>query len=137
MKLYTHLNYGGNCEEAFRFYEQHLGGRISTIVRQRELPAGYEVPPGFENAVVHARLDIGGVELIGNDVPPQYYQPIRSAYLYLAVDSTEEAERVYSLLAEGGQIGMPIAETFFATRFAQLRDRFGTLWTIIHERARS
>ena len=114
MKLYTHLNFGGNCEEAFRYYEEHLGGRITTIVRQRELPPRYEVPPRFENAVIHARMDIAGVELIGNDVPPDHYQPIRSSYLYLAVDSAEEADRVYAVLAEDGQIGMPIAETFFA-----------------------
>ncbi len=135
MQLYTHLNFGGNCEEAFRFYEQHLGGRITALMRQRELPSDYELPPGSGNAVVHARLEVAGVELIGNDVPPDHFQPVRSAYLYLAVDSTEAAERIWGLLAEGGKIGMPLAETFFATRFGQLRDRFGTLWTILHPRA--
>ncbi len=135
MKLLTHLNFGGNCEEAFRFYEKHLGGTITTIVRQSELPAGYEAPPGFENAVIHARMNVAGVELIGNDVPPQYFQPIRSSYLYLAVDSAAAAERIWGVLAEGGQIGMPLAETFFASRFGQVRDRFGVLWSIIHERA--
>lgn len=135
MNLYTHLNFGGNCEEAFRYYEKHLGGKITAIVRQSELPAGQDVPPGFEVAVIHARLSIAGVDLIGNDVPRQYFQPIRSSYLYLAVDSAEEAERVWGLLAEGGQVGMPLAETFFASRFGQLRDRFGVLWSIIHERA--
>ncbi len=134
MQLYTHLNFGGNCEEAFRFYEKHLGGRITTVMKRSQMPSDYEVPPGQENAVVHARLALAGVELIGNDVPPEHFQPIRSAYLYLALDSPEAAERVYAALAEGGQIGMPLAETFFATRFAQLRDRFGVLWTILHPR---
>ena len=136
MKLYTHLNFGGNCEEAFRFYEQHLGGKITMMMKRSQLPPQYEVPPGLENAVVHARMSIAGVELIGNDVPLERFQPVRSSYLYLAVDSAEEADRIYALLAEGGEIGMPIEETFFASRFAQLRDKFGTLWTIIHERAR-
>ncbi len=134
MKLYTHLNFGGNCEEAFRFYERQLGGRITALLRQRELPYDYEARPGSENAVVHARLQIAGVELIGNDVPAEHFQPVRSAYLYLEVDSTEAAERIWGVLAEGGKIGMPLAETFFATRFGQLRDRFGTLWTILHPR---
>ncbi len=136
MRLYTHLNFGGNCEEAFRFYEQHLSGRITALIRQRELPTGYEVPPGFENAVVHAPQQVAGVELIGNDVPADRFQPVRSSYLYLELDSTEAAERTWGVLAEGGQIGMPIAETFFATRFAQVRDRFGVLWTILHPRPR-
>jgi PhnB protein len=134
MKLYTHLNFGGNCEEAFRFYEKHLGGKSTMMMKQSQLPAQYNAPPGSENAVVHARMDIAGVELIGNDVPPSHFKPIRSSYLFLAVDSSEAADKIYALLAQGGEVGMPIAETFFASRFAQLRDRFGTLWTIIHQR---
>jgi len=134
MKLYTHLNFGGNCEEAFRFYEKHLGGKITMLMRARDLPPDVKPPSGSENAVIHVRMNVAGVELIGNDVPPNIFKPIRSSYLYLAVDSAEAAERIYAVLEEGGEIGMAMAETFFATRFAQLRDRFGTLWTIIHER---
>jgi len=135
MKLTTHLNFGGNCEEAFRYYEKHLGGKVTMMMKASELPPEVKAP-GSLNAVIHARMDIAGVELIGNDVPPEHFKPIRSSYLYFAVDSTEEAERVYGILAKDGEVGMPIAETFFATRFGQLRDQFGTLWTIIHERPR-
>jgi PhnB protein len=71
--------------------------------------------------------------LIGNDVPAEYFKPIRSSYLYLSVDSAEDAERVYGALSAGGEVSMPMAPTFYASRFAQLRDRFGTLWTILHE----
>jgi PhnB protein len=135
VKLYTHLNFGGNCEEAFRFYEQHLGGTITVMMRADQLPPGVK-PPGTEKFVIHARMNIAGVELIGNDVPAEHFKPIRSSYLYLSLDSADEAGRTYAILEKGGEVGMPIAETFFATRFAQLRDRFGTLWTIIHERPR-
>jgi len=135
MKLYTHLNFGGNCEEAFRFYEKHLGGKITMMMKASQLPPEVKAPGALE-AVIHARMDIAGVELIGNDVPPQHFKPVRSSYLYLAVDSAEEAERIYGILEKDGEVGTPIAETFFASRFAQLRDRFGTLWSIIHERAR-
>lgn len=134
MKLYTHLNFGGDCEEAFRFYAEHLGGRITTMLRVRDLPRHLPPPPGSPDAVIHARMSIAGVELIGNDVPPGQFQPVRSSYLYLSLDSVEEAERAYAALGEGGQIGMPLGETFFALRFAQLRDRFGTLWTIVYPR---
>ena len=136
MKLYTHLNFGGNCDEAFRFYEKHLGGKITMVMRKSDLPAGAPQPPGPATAVIHARMTVAGVELIGNDVPSDYFKPIRSSYLYLAVDSAEAADQIYAALADGGDVGIPIAETFFASRFAQLRDRFGTLWTIIHERPR-
>jgi PhnB protein len=134
MKLYTHLNFGGNCEEAFRFYEEHLGGKITMMMKKSELPAQCNIEPGMENPVVHARMSIAGVELIANDVPTSYYKPIRSSYLFLALDSSQEADRVFAALSEGGEIGTPIADTFFASRFGQLRDKFGTLWTIIHQR---
>jgi PhnB protein len=135
VKLYTHLNFGGNCEEAFRFYEEHLGGRITMMMKASQLPPHVKAP-GSENAVIHARMNIAGVELIGNDVPAEVFGAVRSSYLYLSLDSADEAERVYKLLEDGGKVSMPIAETFFASRFAQLRDKFGTLWTIISEKPR-
>ena len=135
MKLYTYLNYGGKCEEAFRFYEQHLGGKITMMLTHGQQPGLNEVPAEWKNAILHARVTLGETVLMGADIPPDRFQPMRSAYLSLLVDSTAEAERIYGLLAEGGQIFMPMQETFFAHRFAQLRDRFGTSWMILHERA--
>lgn len=133
MKLYTYLNFGGNCEEAFRFYETHLGARFVMLSRHGEQP-GAPVAPELKDKVLHARLTLGGTELLGADVPPDRFQPMRSAYLTLIVESVAEAERIYALLTEGGQIFMPLAETFFAVRFAMCRDRFGTSWMLLHER---
>jgi len=133
VKLYTQLNFGGNCEEAFRFYEKNLGGRITMIMKQNEAPGA---PPGATDAVIHARMDIGDTVLIANDVPANIFQKMRSVYLYLSVDSDEEADRIHNLLAQGGEIFMPMATTFYASRFSMLRDRFGVSWAIIHELAR-
>ncbi|HEV7594290.1 MAG TPA: VOC family protein [Gemmatimonadaceae bacterium] len=133
MKLYTQLNFGGNCEEAFRFYEKHLGGKITMMMKQSDAPGA---PSGAGKAIIHARMDIGDTVLIANDVPANAFQKMRSAYMYLSVDSVKEAERIHKLLAEGGEIFMPLEETFYATRFSMLRDRFGVSWTIINERPR-
>ncbi|MGO4880896.1 MAG: VOC family protein [Bryobacteraceae bacterium] len=135
MKLYTYLNFGGNCEEAFRFYEQHLGGQITIMTRHGEMPEAANVPPDWKNAILHARITLGETELLGADIPPERFQPMRSAYLSLLADSIEDGERIYLLLSDGGQIFMPMQETFFAFRFAMLRDKFGTSWMILHERA--
>jgi PhnB protein len=137
MQLHTYLNYGGNCEQAFRFYEEHLGGKITMMMKHGEQPNPANVPPGWKDAVLHARMDLGGTELLGADIPPDRFQPIRSAYLSLTVSSTDEAERIYALLSEGGEIFMPMEETFFAFRFAMLRDRFGTSWMLLHPRPRT
>ena len=130
MNLYTQLNFGGNCEEAFRFYEKHLGGEITMMMNQSQAPGA---PAGSGKAIIHARMNIGDTVLIGNDAPGATFQKMRSVYLYLSVASAAEAERVHKLLAEGGEIFMPMEETFYATRFSMLRDRFGVSWTIIHE----
>ncbi len=134
MRLFAQLNFGGNCEEAFRFYEKQLGGKIVMMMNQSQAPGA---PRDAGKAIIHARIDIGDTVLTGNDVPPSVFKKIRSVYLNLSLDSAAEAERVHKVLAEGGEIYMPLQETFFATRFSQLRDRFGVLWSIIHERPRS
>jgi len=133
MKLFTYLNYGGNCAQAFRFYEQHLGGKIEMMMTRAQQPGVGELARELRDTIMYARMNIGGTVLMAADVP-ENYQPMRSAYLYLSVDSTAEAERVFALLSDGGQIFMPLAEQFFAIRFAMLRDKFGTSWMIIQER---
>ena len=134
MKLYTYLNYGGNCRQAFEFYVQHLGGKITELTTHGEVPQSDNVPEDWKNAVVHARMNLGETILLGADIPPDRFQPMRSAYLTLIVDSSAEADRIYDLLKDGGQIFMAMEETFFAHRFAMLRDRFGTSWMLLHER---
>jgi PhnB protein len=133
VKLYTQLNFGGNCEEAFRYYEAHLGGQVTTMMRQSQAPGA---PEGAGDAIIHARMDLGETVLIGNDVPAAVFQKMRSVYLYFSVDSAAEAERIHALLSEGGETFMPMQETFYATRFSMVRDRFGVSWSIIHERPR-
>ena len=93
--------------------------------------------PDWAHAVLHARMNLGGTELLGADIPPDRFQPIRSAYLSLTLGSDQEADRVFALLSEGGQVFMPMQETFFASRFAMLRDRFGTSWMLLHPRPES
>ncbi|MGA2810958.1 MAG: VOC family protein [Candidatus Acidiferrum sp.] len=134
MKLHAYLNFGGNCAEAFRFYEQHLGGKITSLMTWAQMPDAGEVPPERKDQILHARLSIGETHIMASDVPRERFQPMRSVYLSLSVPSIAEAERVHALLADGGEIFMPMAETFFAFRFSMLRDKFGTSWMIIHER---
>ncbi len=134
MKLHTYLNYGGNCEEAFRFYEKNLGGKINAIMRYSEQPDAKNAPPGTEKFVLYINMTIGETELMGSDVAPERFQPMRSVYLSLNVHSAEQAERIYKVLSDGGEVLMPMAETFFAFQFGMLRDKFGTSWMILHSK---
>lgn len=128
--LNTFLNFGGNCREAFTFYEKNLDGKILAMMTLSE------APPGPDNgmsrdSIIYGHVQIGDSHLMGSDAPPNF-QPIRSSYVSLGLFSNEDAERAYNVLKDGGEVFMPLAETFFAHRFAMLRDKFGVLWMIIH-----
>ena len=132
MELHTYLNFGGNCRQAFTFYEQHLGGKVSALMTRGDAPDQGQGDGGPADSVLYASLSLGGTELMGSDVPAERFKPMRSAYLSLTVPTSAEAERVYALLSEDGEVFMPMAETFFAFRFGMLRDRFGTSWMVLH-----
>ena len=132
MQLDIYVNYRGTCEEAFRFYAQHLGGTIIGKVRHGEQP-NQNIPAYWKEKILHARIEIGGSVLMGADIPNS--EPMRSAYLSLTLDSEAESERVYALLIDGGEIFMKMAKTPFANRFAMLRDKFGTSWMLLHQPA--
>jgi PhnB protein len=134
MKVDIYLNYGGNCREAFEFYAEHLGAKITSLFTHAQTPGGGMGTPEWSEKIMHARMEIGGAVVMGADIPSPPFEPIRSAYLSMSLDSAEEAERVYALLSEGGQVFMKMEETFFAHRFAMLRDRFGTSWMILNEK---
>lgn len=131
MRLDVYVNYRGTCEQAFRYYEQHLGGTITGLVRHGANP---NMPPDWGEKVLHARITIGDTVLMGADIPGS--EPMRSAYLTLTLDSEADAERKYELLlADGGEVFMKMEKTPFANRFAMLRDRFGTSWMLLHQPA--
>ena len=132
MRMNTYVNFAGKCSEAFRFYEKHLGGKIGMMMTHAQAPGPNRVGEDWKDAVLHGRISIGGADLLAADIPNA--QPMRSAYLTLAVDSDAEAERIYAALSEGGRVLMAMEETFFATRFAQVQDQFGMNWMILHER---
>jgi PhnB protein len=130
MRLDVYVNYKGHCEAAFRFYEQHLGGRVTGLVRHGERP-NPQTPREWSDKVLHAHIEIGGTTLMGADIPNA--EPMRSAYLTLTVDSEAEVERIYGVLTDGGEVFMKLEKTPFANRFAMLRDRFGTSWMLLQQ----
>src|SRR6476619_5256429 len=129
MKLDIYLNYPGHCEKAFRFYEQHLGGKITMMTPHQQLTPNF--PKEWDKPILHAIIEIGGTLVRGADIPNA--EPMRSAYLTLSLDTPEKAEQVYTLLSSDGEIFMKMEKTFFANRFAMLRDKFGTSWMLLNE----
>jgi len=97
------------------------------------LPDSGGVDPAWADRVLHASMSLGGVRLMGSDV--RGADALRSAYLSFGLDTSEGVERVFAALSDGGEVFMPVQETFFAPRFAQLRDRFGVNWMLVHQRS--
>lgn len=135
MTLNIYVNFAGRCAEACRYYTTHLAATVDSMLTHADSPGASRLPPEWKQAVLHARVRIGGTELMAADIPNA--QPMRSAYLTLSVESDAEAERVYAALSDGGRVLMKMEETFFATRFGQVQDQFGINWMILHQRPQS
>jgi PhnB protein len=125
---YVHFN--GQCEEAFKFYEQLLGGQIVDMRTYADMPAMGHLPAELGPKIVHARMLIGDTVLMGSDAPPERFHTPQGFSVSLMVETAEEAERVFHGLEEGAAIIMPIEETFWAIRFGMLVDRFGIPWMV-------
>jgi PhnB protein len=131
MKLITYLFFDGQCEAAFKFYEQCLGGTMDRIVRASEAPGCDAMPAEWRDRIMHAHLIFGDQQLMGSDwIADQPFGQAKGFSVSLNVDTVAEAERVFAALTEGGEIRMPMEKTFFAVRFGMLVDRFGTPWMV-------
>lgn len=127
MQINPYLIFAGNCRDAFTTYEKVLGGTAQLMPYGDAPPA--DGPPQPPDHIMHARLEAHGGVLMGSDGPGGE-APKDSVWVSLGIDSVDEAERVFQELAHGGQIVMPIGETFWARRFGMLKDRFGVSWMV-------
>jgi PhnB protein len=130
VQLSPYLHFSGQCEAAFRFYERVLGGKIEAMFTHAGTPAEAHVSSEWRNKILHARLTVGGQELMGSDVPPERYHEPKGFSVSLQVEKPADAERIFHALAENGTVTMPIQKTFWAERFGMLVDQFHTPWMI-------
>lgn len=130
MQINPYLSFKGECEAAFKLYEQCLGGQLGAIFRYAGSPMADQAPADWQDKVMHASLTVGGQVLMGGDVAPERYEEPKGFALSIQITSTADAERVFHELAKDGRVVMPLEKTFWAERFGQLVDRFGIPWLI-------
>lgn len=131
MQIDPYLIFDGRCAEAFRFYEQLLGGRIETMQTHGDSPIAGEVPPERHDLILHASMLLGDRRLMASDSPPEHYEKPQGTYVSINVDRAADARRIYDALAEGGTVKMPFEKTFWAAGgFGMVVDRFGTPWMV-------
>jgi PhnB protein len=130
MDINVYLLFNGDCEAAFKFYEKHLGGKIEMMMPHKGSPAEGQVPAEWGDKIMHARMTVGKQTLMASDAPPGRYSKPGGFSVNIGLKDAAEAERVFSALAEKGQVHMPIGETFWATRFGMLVDQFGIPWMV-------
>ena len=130
MQLNAYLNFNGDCQAAFKFYEKCLGGTIVAMQTHGDSPMADKVPAGWRDRILHARLEVGDAALMGADAPPEHYQKPQGLYVSLSVAKPEDAERIFKALSENGTVQMAIQRTFWSLRFGMLVDRFGTPWMV-------
>ena len=130
MQMNPYLSFNGDCEAAFKFYEESLDGKLGEIFRYTGTPVSEQVPADWQNKVMHGSLTIGEQVLMGADIAPDRYEKPQGFSLSLQMKSTTEAERIFQLLAKDGTVVMPLQKTFWAARFGMLVDRFGIPWMV-------
>lgn len=130
MQVNPYLSFKGDCEAAFKCYEQCLGAQLGGIFRYGGTPLAQQVPDDWADKVMHCSLTIGNQELMGGDVAPDRYEEPKGFSLSIQIKSTADAERIFCELAENGKVVLPLEKTFWAARFGMLVDRFGIPWLI-------
>src|SRR5262249_49161110 len=125
-----YLLFNGQCEVAFKFYEQCLGGKIEAMMTHAGSPMADQVPAEWHDKILHARLVVGDEVLMGSDCPPEHYEKPQGFSVSLSIDNPSEADRIFNTLAEKGTVRMPLQQTFWAARFGMLDDQFGIPWMI-------
>jgi len=130
MDVAPYLNFNGNCADAFKFYEQTFRGTISMIQTFGESPAKDQVPPEWRDKVVHVRLELGNMALMGSDAPGPHYQTPQGLSVSINVHGYDQANELFAALAREGKVTMPFAKTFWSPGFGMCVDRFGIPWMV-------
>lgn len=136
MQINPYLNFNGNCAEAMRFYAEVLGGKDLRIMTFRDSPMAERMADSEKDMVMHARFAVGDFTIMASDSPGGRYSTPKGYAVCIGADAPEEAERIFEALSKGGNVGMPMAETFWARRFGMVTDRFGTPWLVNCEKPR-
>jgi PhnB protein len=135
MLLNPYLLFDGTCEEAFKFYEKCLGGKIEAMMTHAGTPMEAHTPPEWRNKILHARMSVDGNVLMASDVPPGRYSEPKGISVSLSMKDPVSGERIFKALAEGGKVSMPFQKTFWSSGFGMVTDRFGIPWMINCEQA--
>lgn len=130
MHIATHLSFKGDCEAAFKFYEQCLGAQLGPIFRYAGSPMADQAPHGWQDKIMHGSITLGDQTLMGADIAPGQYETPQGFSISLQIKSTADAERIFHDLATEGTVVMPLEKTFWAERFGMVVDRFGIPWLI-------
>jgi len=134
MQIQSYLFFDGRCEEAIEYYRKALGAEVTMLLRYQDSPEPPQpgmVPPGSGNKVMHSSFRIGETTVMASDGHCQGKPSFQGFSLSLTVPNEAEADRKFAALADGGQVRMPLARTFFSPRFGMVADRFGVSWMVI------
>mgnify|MGYP003579970683 CR=1 FL=1 len=130
MRVNPYLLFNGRCQEAFTFYAECLGGKIEAMLPHAGTPAEGHVPPEWREKIMHARLSLGEDVIMGSDAPPGHFEQPKGFSVTIQLTDPAEADRIFRRLSDGATWTMPIQQTFWATLFGMLVDRFGTPWMV-------
>ena len=130
MRMSVHLNFQGNCADAFTFYTKVFKAANPFQVTYGDAPTGSPVPPDWSGKVMHASIPVGDGLLMGCDAPPDKSTPLGGFQVCVETKDEAEVRRIYEALSQGGSVQMPIAPTFWSPLFGMCTDKFGVAWMV-------
>ena|SRR5688572_6142956 len=134
MLVQPYLFFDGRCEEAIEFYKKALGAKVEMLMRFKESPEPPQpgcVSPGADDKVMHACFRIGDTSIMASDGQCEGKPSFQGFSLSVTAADDADADRLFAAISNGGQVQMPLAKTFFASRFGMAADRFGVSWMVI------
>jgi PhnB protein len=133
MNVQPYLFFEGRTEEAVEFYRKALGAEATMLMRFKESPDPAACPQGDGEKIMHASFRVGDTTVMASDGRCSGQANFQGFSLSISAKDTAEADRLFAALADGGEVQMPIAKTFFSPRFGMVADRFGVSWMVIAE----
>lgn len=130
MQISPYISFKGNCDEAFKFYHEILGGELRDRMTHGNSPMAEHSPKDWHDKILHISLFVGDNIIMGSDAPPQYQEDHKGISISIAPESIHDGERIFNALSEGGTVRMPFQETFWAGGFGMVVDRFGVPWMV-------
>ena len=130
MNVSFHIHFNGQCREAFEYYANVLDGKIGTMLPFSQSPEAGNVPEAWKSKIVHGNIEIGDINIAGDDLQPEHYKQPNGFYILLGIEDETKTRAVFESLSKNGKVVFPLQKTFWSPCYGIVIDQFGVPWKV-------